>query len=204
MIQRDSPKRRKEILSATLKVLRSQGVTGASTLKIAGQAGCSKETIYNWFGDREGLFCALVEAQTQVMLEALSKTISSADTSQNKLQNFCAAILDLLTGDAVVLVNRAILPQMGLGFEKAFATLDERRIAMKAIGVELLEVLLDEGLLQFENSGKVYNDLFGMVIGERQIRVLMGDEDARPNGTSMNEIAAQAVAQLKILYPPKS
>ena len=204
MIQRDSPKRRREILSATLKILRSHGVTGASTLKIAGQAGCSKETIYNWFGDREGLFCALLEAQTQVMLEALSKTISTATDTEMKLQNFCAATLDLLTGDAVVLVNRAILPQMGHGFEKAFLTLNERRVAMKGLGVQLLEAMQGEGLLHMANSDSVYDDLFGMVIGERQIRVLMGDEDARPNGARMNEIAAHAVAQLKILNPPKS
>ena len=153
-----------------------------TTLKIASQANCSKETLYNWFGDREGLFTAMVEAQTDVMLDGLAKSISRHNDATTKFANYCAAVLDFLTGEAVVLVNRAVISEIGHGFESARHALGERREAMKAIGVELLNAMEQENKLHIGDIDEVYSTLLGLLISDRQIRVLMGGVEARPTG----------------------
>ncbi len=41
-------------------MLDAKGYAGASMLAIARQAKASNETLYNWYGDKNGLFRALV------------------------------------------------------------------------------------------------------------------------------------------------
>src|SRR5690554_5879039 len=48
------------ILDASLAVFVAQGYVGTSTDQIAAAASVSKQTIYKYFSDKEGLFTALI------------------------------------------------------------------------------------------------------------------------------------------------
>jgi AcrR family transcriptional regulator len=50
---------RAQILDATRAVLEKRGLMGATTREIAKAAGCAEGTLFNQFGNREGLFLAL-------------------------------------------------------------------------------------------------------------------------------------------------
>ena len=65
--------RQDQIEQAAYTVLDAKGYGGASMLAIAKAAKASNETLYNWYGDKTGLFAALVRrnaAEVKALLEA--------------------------------------------------------------------------------------------------------------------------------------
>jgi AcrR family transcriptional regulator len=53
--------KREQILQGAMQVFLQQGYAGTSMDRVAEKAGVSKNTIYNHFQDKEGLFTALIE-----------------------------------------------------------------------------------------------------------------------------------------------
>jgi AcrR family transcriptional regulator len=200
MVKRKSPERKHEILAATLSVLRTQGVTAISTAKIAAEAKCSKETIYSWFGDREGLYTSLVIAQSQIFLKVINRVIANGSTVHERLELFCSALLDMLTGDANILVNQLIISEMASGNSQARAAMLERHEKIQTLGIELLEQSKSEKLMNFENAEEAYSTLYGLVVSGRQMRIIMGLDDARPTGEEMRRISSMAVDRISLIY----
>ena len=54
--------RQKAVLDAALRLLVEEG-DGLTMTAVARRASCSKETLYKWFGDRDGLLTATVQWQ---------------------------------------------------------------------------------------------------------------------------------------------
>ena len=52
------------IEQAAYELIDEFGYDGISMLKIAKRAKASNETLYKWYGDKKGLFSALVETNT--------------------------------------------------------------------------------------------------------------------------------------------
>ncbi len=180
--------------------MRAEGPVGASTAKIAAEAHCSKETLYNWFGDREGLIAAIVEEQSQAMARALTGALSARAGARENLVRFCAALIDLLTGEASVLINRAAISQMGAHDELAHALWVNGRAQIVPLAITLLERARAEGLARFDDGEEAFATLFGLTIGERQVGAILGAGDARPTGEQMTAIAEHAVARLEAIY----
>ena len=77
------------ILDAAEQVIASQGVEEAHIDAIAVQAGVSVGTLYNHFGDRDGLVLAVVERLTSVLQADLHKVVDApALTLQHDLVRF--------------------------------------------------------------------------------------------------------------------
>lgn len=200
MAKRKSPERRQEILAATFKVLRREGAIGASTAKIAAAANCSKETIYNWFGDREGLFCALVEEQSRVMFGVLDKSINSQTNAHKKLEKFGGALLDMLTGEASILVGRAVVGEIGAGRSRAQMALVARNEQIKKMATVLFENARLEDAIRFQDIDEIWHVFLGLLMGERQMQLQLGAINARPTGGEMSEIAAGTVRKMLLIY----
>ena len=63
-------KRQSEVLSAALDLMVETG-DGFTMNGVAARANCSKETLYKWFGDRDGLLTATVRWQaSKVKIDA--------------------------------------------------------------------------------------------------------------------------------------
>ena len=60
--------RRDEILDHAVEVLAERGYRDASMLEIAKRAAASKETLYAWFGDKQGLFEAAIRRNARSTL----------------------------------------------------------------------------------------------------------------------------------------
>jgi TetR/AcrR family transcriptional repressor of mexJK operon len=66
-IPRGLPAKRAAVMAAAQRVFASDGFGGASIDKIAAEAGVSKQTVYNHFGDKRRLFLAMIdEARARV------------------------------------------------------------------------------------------------------------------------------------------
>lgn len=190
-------KRRRQILAATLRLVRQHG-TGISTAQIAAEASCSKETLYNWFSDRDGIFGALVEEQAKSMGAALDAAVDvlgkdGGPSFDSRLLNHAIALLDIMTGDAVIAVNRIAMSQTCT--EKP-ALGEAVRDMWDAEIVTRFEKLLSEGAearyIANYDAKLQFDGLLGLLLGDRQRRLLLG-EDARPKGDEMRGIAENAV-----------
>lgn len=203
--QEDTPpsgneKRRLQILRATLRLLRQHG-SAITTAQIAGEASCSKETLYNWFGDRDGIMIALANEQARGMREAMQDRFENAQGSlESRLKSCATLLLDIMTGDAALAVNRVAMAQ---------TCIDDARIGQVVMAdwnqqvaepfYGLFQQGNDAGELAVHSPEEAFDNLIGLLIGDRQRRLLLG-EDVRPDPTTMKSIAGKAVQRWLILY----
>lgn len=104
--------RRAQILDFGLKVLIEKGWRGTSMIAIARKASASKETLYNWFGDKAGFFGALIRENATELDRALPEDFASLPLDQG-LRAFGVELLGLVTGEASVAINRAAIAEAG-------------------------------------------------------------------------------------------
>jgi len=192
--------RRLQILRATLRLLRCHGA-GVTTAQIAAEAQCSKETLYNWFGDRDGIILALVHEQARGMREAMEGCFKSLEGDiESQLKSSAVLLLDIMTGDAAVAVNRVAMAQ---------ACQDSSQLG-QAVLADWNEQVAEPFILLFQQgneSGELavhspldaFENLVGLLVGDRQRRLLLGEE-MRPDPATMATIAGDAVQRWLILY----
>ncbi len=105
-------RRRKEILLSGLSVLIEKGWRGTSMIAIARRASASKETLYNWFGDKAGFFGALIRENASELDQALPGNFAEM-ALEDGLQAFGEELLRLVTGDASLALNRTAIAEAG-------------------------------------------------------------------------------------------
>ena len=194
--------RRDEILDAAEAELVDNGYDGTTMLAVARRAGASKETLYRWFGDREGLWAAVVArnaAESAAAVEHLvAPTVDGGrgdlDDHRTVLTTFATALLSLLTGPRSVALNRAAMTSP----ELAEVLLAGGRHTVGPLVEELLAALDERGDIAVPDPATAFQVLYGLVVRDRQIRVLLG-EDPPPPATIRREAGA-AVDQFLTLY----
>lgn len=107
MNEKDRQTRHAAISRAAYALLAEHGYAGTSMMRIATAAKASNETLYRWYGSKDGLFRTMVEdnaAQTRSMLlRALEEQADPHET----LERVASVFLGMLLGDHAILLNRA-------------------------------------------------------------------------------------------------
>ncbi|MFD0917669.1 TetR/AcrR family transcriptional regulator [Pseudahrensia aquimaris] len=197
-------KRKRQILGATLRLIRRHG-TGISTAQIAAEAKCSKETLYAWFNDRDGIMRALVEEQARSMGLALNKTYASVEGSgfRTRLRAYCLALIDILTGEAVLAVNRvAMADACHQKNDLGALAIADWQAQVAAPLVALLKEGAAQGDVTFDDADEAFDILIGLLIGDRQRRLLLG-EASRPDAAQMEQIVDTALTRWLRLCAPR-
>lgn len=85
---------RRLILDAADQLLESRGLTGVTIRAVASQAGTATMTVYNHFGDKQGLLAALAEQH----FRELTRLLQALDASEPRqhLRRACALTHDVL------------------------------------------------------------------------------------------------------------
>ena len=172
---RSNVERREEILGVALSVLAERGYRGASTREIARRAHASKETLYAWFGDKHGLFEELVRWQAECIGAAVEPRLEpGAEEPSEVLRAFAVELQRLLLGDRAVVINRAAISEAPSdpSFAKVLSAQGRGSIVPKL--VRYLEGERDRGRLDFEQAETAVDVLIGLVIGDQQVRRLLG------------------------------
>lgn len=164
--------RQQQIEDAAYEVLESKGYGGTSMLGIARKARASNETLYNWYGDKQGLFQALVTRNAAEVKDHLEEALQTDRDALAILRTLGPKLLALLTGDRAVALNRAAAAdtsgELGAtisksGRESVFPLLE--KVVLRA---------RDEGGLNFENSAEAVGLYLDLLIGDLQIRRVIG------------------------------
>ncbi|RXF74341.1 TetR/AcrR family transcriptional regulator [Hansschlegelia zhihuaiae] len=192
--------RRAAVLDAVLALLVEKGAAALTMTAVAQRARCSKETLYKWFGDRDGLLSETVRWQaSKVRAGAYDRQHLDAGALRESLEAFAANWLSVISSQTSVALNRVAIGQAeALGG----LVLANGRFA---IGERLKPLLLDAraaGLIAFDDAEEAFRTFFGLVGRDVQIRLLLGD---RPplDGSTIADDAARAANQFLALYGAK-
>lgn len=175
-------KRRRRMLEQSLKVFLAHGYQGSTLEELARASGVTKRTIYTDYGDKEGLFAAMVES--------LAGGISHGPGSSGEtLESLAAQIVYRIHSDELVGLHRLVIaesprfPRLAKAF---YQRTDARHIeALRA------HLVVRHGA----NAGPFAPALFSLLLGERHRQRLLGVRRAASRAEA-GKIARDAIAQL--------
>lgn len=186
--------RQQQIEAAAYEVLEAKGYGGTSMLGIAKQARASNETLYNWYGDKQGLFRALVTRNAEEVKGHLETALKADHDALSILETLGPKLLVLLTGDRAVALNRAAAAdnsgELGETLSKA---------GREAVFPLLEQVLLRarrEGQLSFTNTAEAVGLYLDLLIGDQQIRRVIG-RLPNPSESFCQERSGRALRHLR-------
>jgi AcrR family transcriptional regulator len=194
----DPTERQKDVLDAVLRLLVEEG-DALTMAAVARRASCSKETLYKWFGGRQGLLTATVRWQaSKVRVTPPDRNRLDFESLRASLERFASDWLQVISSDTSVALNRVAIAHAGSDGLGA-VVLENGRFAIGRRMKPLLEAARDKGLLAFDDAEAAFRTFFGLVGRDVQIRLLLGDRPA-PGATEIAADAKRATAQFLSLY----
>lgn len=169
-MREETKKRRHEaIAAAAYTLLAEKGYDGASMLSIAKMAKASNETLYRWYGDKQGLFRALVQDNAAQIADELGQAISRRDDPLQTLERVAPVFLNMLLGDRAVLLNRAA----------ASEPTGELGAALSAGGREVVQPLFKGVMMGIAKGDSAKAEMLtgaflGLLVGDLQIKRVIG------------------------------
>jgi len=192
--------RQREVLDAALALLVEEGDRLTMTA-VARRASCSKETLYKWYGGRDGLLTATVRWQAS-KVRARDYDRQKLDTASlgASLESFAANWLKVISSKTSIALNRVAVSHAGSGKSKlGEIVLANGRLAIGERLKPLLEDAREAGLLVFDDAEDTFRSFFGLVGRDIQIRLLLGDR-LDMTEAEIGRDAARATRQFFALY----
>ena len=197
----DEPTQRQgEVLDAVLELL-VEGGDALTMNAVARRAACSKETLYKWFGDRDGLLTATVRWQaSRVRAGNFDRQRLDAAALRESLERFAANWLTVISSRTSIALNRVAVAHAGSGRSNlGRIVLANGRFAIGERLKPLLEAAREAGLVAFDDTEAAFRTFFGLVGRDVQIRLLLGDR-LEMSETQIAREAAEATRQFFALY----
>ncbi|WP_206675143.1 TetR/AcrR family transcriptional regulator [Alteripontixanthobacter muriae] len=160
------------ILDAAVRSFFDHGFAATSIEQVAAEAGVSKVTIYNQFGDKHGLFTAAVEAECGRLRDHFTLELEGGASIRDRLLAIGAAMSAFLSRPEMVQFERRIAaeterePAIG----RAFLAAGPHR--MKQSFKELLDVMKAAGEVSIDDTDLAAEQFAAMCKG-------MGDLERR-------------------------
>ncbi|MDQ0328583.1 MULTISPECIES: TetR/AcrR family transcriptional regulator [Mesorhizobium] len=196
--------RQKDVLDTVLRLLVEEGDALTMTA-VARRASCSKETLYKWFGDRDGLLTATVQWQaSKVRVATVDREGLDLASLSASLEGFARDWLRVISSDTSIALNRVAVGHAGSGKDDlGRIVLENGRFALARRLKPLLEAGREKGLLDFADAETAFRTFFGLVGRDVQVRLLLGDRldltEAEIGGD-----AVRATQQFLALYGAKT
>lgn len=191
--------RQRQIEQAAYDVLEKKGYAGTSMLAIARAAKASNETLYSWYGDKTGLFKALVARNASEIRTLLTDRIDTGSDALDTLADFGPMLLDMLTGPRAVALNRAAAADPSGELGAAIST--EGRETIAPLVANVLMQARAQGHLAFDETAETLDLYLGLLIGDLQIRRVIGRAPAPTEAERIRRSKRAIAALRKILSP---
>lgn len=192
--------RQEAVLDAVLSLMLEEG-DQLTMNAVARRASCSKETLYKWFGDRDGLLTATVQWQAaRVRAGRYDRQKLDVATLRDSLKDFAANWLTVISSPTSIALNRlAIGHAASRKSNLGGIVLANGRFAIGERLAPVLEAGREAGLLSFEDTETAFRTFFGLVGRDVQIRLLLGDA-LKLDKAEIERDAARATDQFLTLY----
>lgn len=165
------------------------GFEGTSMLAVAKRAKASNETMYRWYGDKNGLFESMVRANAAQVRAELAEVASTGAAPMDRLARVAPVLLDMLLGPRAIALNRAASSDPTGTLGQLLAN-GGREDVLPLIRQVLMEAVR-EGQLQPPRHGDIAALFMHLLIGDQQVRRMIGTMAAPSQAeiTSKSEIA---------------
>jgi AcrR family transcriptional regulator len=194
--------RQKSVLDAALAAMVAEG--DALTMNsVSKRAACSKETLYKWFGDRDGLLTATVRWQaSKVHAPVIDRARLDRPALTATLEQFAREWLTVISSETSIALNRMAVSHAASGKTSLGSiVLKNGRQAMGRRLEPVLEAAREAGLMNIPNLDAAFRTFFGLVLRDVQIRLLLGDK-IKLGAPKIASEARQATQQFMALYGP--
>lgn len=184
--------RRRAMLDAAISVFLDNGYEGASLDLVIERSGGSRRTLYEHFGNKEGLFQAAIETLFERILARLSSLDLETDDPQDALieagRSFLTALVtpDMLAGFRTVLGEARRFPALGEGFLQRGPEGAYTRVAA------WLRHQTENGSLIVSDPDLAARQFIELVKGDVHLRALLRPTDP-PSETEIERHVRQAV-----------
>ncbi len=170
--------RQSVVLAEALRLLVEGGDKALTTSGLARAANCSKESLYKWFGDRDGLLAAMISfQQSKVRTADRSGERLSVEALREHLEIFARDLLEVLGGDVSLALNRLAIGQSSRdGSKLGKLLLEHGRHEIDRRARALIEAGKRSGLLRFDDADDAYHTLYGLVVSDLHVRMLLGEQ----------------------------
>jgi AcrR family transcriptional regulator len=187
--------KRLSVLEAASIVFCRDGFASASIELIAAEAGVSRQTIYNHYGDKEKLFIAVVKDMTERANAVLFTTLASFPDNpadiEAELIEFATLLARNCQCNGVCIALRKLIQTEGQRYPELFAPWRELgpERAWNAIAARFAK-LHHAGYLDIDNPDIAARQFQALVNSDLYIGTLLGD---KPTDAQMRSAAAAAV-----------
>ena len=194
--------RQRAVLEQALQLLVDGGEKALTTSGVARAANCSKESLYKWFGDRDGLLWAMIAYQaSKVRTLGPGGEALNAALLRGHLAIFARDLLEVLAGDVSLALNRSAICHASANDEDRKSKLGillleggRRQIDRRAIA--LIDDGKRAGLLRFHDADEAYHALYGLIVSDLHVRMLLGEPGLKDTARQ----AERAVSAFLRLY----
>ena len=199
MKEPDRAQRQDAILDAASAILQEKGYRGTTMLEVARRVSASKETLYAWFGNKSGLFQAVIRRNADTVRTVLEGHLDADAPVEEALVDVGRALAGLLLGDSAVAINRAAISEVRSEPVLARILVQTGREATLPFFVRYLEQCRGRNLLDFDDPWEAAETFLGLLLGDRQIRRLLGVVEA-PEISEIEARAKKAAIRFLRLY----
>jgi len=188
--------RRDRIEAAALELLAQKGYLATSMLSVAKRAKASNETLYNWYGNKQGLFRSLVEANAGEVKALLENDLAQERPPEATLKALGPLLLGLLISDKAITLNRAAAADPS--GELARELTQAGRGTVAPLIADVFVKARDAGVLSFDDAAEAVGLYLDLLVGDLQIRRVLGAVPAM-NQSEIECRAATALDNLRVL-----
>lgn len=192
--------KRAAIIDAASRRFMGDGFAATSIEQVAADAGVSKVTIYNQFGDKRGLFTAAVERECEKMRGYFSLEEMPSASIEERLRTIARAMFEFLSRPEMIQFERRIAaetehePALGEAFLKAGPW------RMKAGFSAWLAHASAKGELAIEDANLAAEQFVSMAKGMGDLERRFG---SRPSDSENDKRVAGAVEVFLAAYGPR-
>ena len=160
---------------------------------IARDAGVAKKTLYEHFGDKDGLFAAVLQHLREVWIAGLRDVVTESTDLRVTLQGAARHLLEVGTRPDMIGLHRLLLLEARRFPRLINACYDERgaQVGMAPLS-DYLRSAARDGLLQLDDVDLAAEQFLHLVLGGVRTRMLRG-AGGRPDADTRARIARQAV-----------
>ena len=191
--------RRDRILDVAVATLAEYGYRDTTMLEVARRASASKETLYAWFGNKPGLFQAVIQRNADAVRRVVAEHLEGDAPVEAALADFGNALAGLLLGESAVAINRAAISEARTAPTLARILSESGREATLPVFVRYLERCRSRGVLQCDDPEEAAETFIGLLLGDAQVRRLLGVM-AMPPSAHLKSRAKLASRKFLVLY----
>ena len=191
--------KRAVILAAAGSLIIERGYEGTNLDAICERAGCSKTSIYHYFGNKEGLLSALTEDVSLDLSQAFHAFYMKDMNVEEALRRYARLALRMILDEKHIAIVRATIsavwkyPHLGPAYYEVGAVTAQSALA------QYFETQMLAGILNISDSVEAAKEFQGFLLWDRMLAQIVGARE-RPEDLEIETAADAAVQKFLVRY----